>query len=608
MPTHDKNSFAGQVSSVERIRRELVQFWRGRVRPWWDDYEWPLVGIVALATLGVGYWGFAEHFRVLGESRSPGDLAYLSVQLFVLESGSIGPPIGYSLELARWLAPLIAAYTALQALTVIFAEQLQLLRLRVVRNHVVVCGLGRKGTVLAISFLEAGRQVVVIEKDASRGMLHHCRDRGALIVLGDAAERQVLQKARVDRAQQIIAVCDDDAVNAEVAVRARELGGAASRAGASCIVHISDPQLRHQLREQEMMVPPAMASRLRLEFFNVFADVARHLLNEYPIFSDLCQATGTTPHLLVIGDGAVAEHLVAEAAKEWRRRPTAVAERLPITVAAGSVEVLEAWRSRYPLVATVCRTEVIDPKNVCGGPGGLEAHGPITAVYVCLEQEAKAIATGLEVRRAFPDSRVPVVVCLMEESGLAELLQVRRTDCPGHHAIRVFGLLEQTCNPDLLPGGTHEILARCFHERYRQTQLANGATVEKNAALKPWDQLAAEFQESSRRQADHIGVKLAANSCRIALLTDWNAESFQFSEQEVEILARMEHERWMAERFLEGWHYGETRDDAARVNPNLVAWNDVSLATKAYNREAMKDLPRDLAEAGLQIRRTTAAP
>jgi len=605
MPVPDKQAFPQPVSGVDRLRRELLEFWRGLVRPWWESYEWPLVGTAALVTLVLGYMGFAQHFRELGESRSPADVAYLALQLFVLESGSIDPPIGWSLEIARWLAPLIAAYTAIQALTVIFAEQLQLFRLRIVRNHVVVCGLGSKGTLLAISFLDARKQVVVIEKDASKGMLHHCRERGALIVLGDAAERQVLQKARVDRAKQILAVCDDDGVNAEVAVRARELRGLSSRGGATCIVHISDPQLRHQLREQEMTVSPELATRLRIEFFNVYADVARHLLNEYPLFSDLCRATGAAPHLLVAGDGAVAEHLVAEAAKAWRPRSTALSERLAITVATDQGDVLETWRNRYPLVGTVCQTEALSLKEVCRNLGQASARAPITSVYVCLEHEARAVATGLELRRVVTDTRVPVVVCLLEESGLAELLQVRRTDGPGHQAIRVFGLLEQICNPDLLPGGAHEVLARCFQELYRHKQLAAGVTEDQNPAIKPWAQLSEEFQESCRRQADHVGVKLAAIGCRITLLTDWDAESFQFTEEEVETLAKMEHERWMAERLLEGWQPGETRDDAARINPNLRSWDQVSSATQAYNRESMKHLPVDLAAAGFQVTRIT---
>ena len=606
MPSDHQKPSGSQVSRAERIRREFLRRWRRHLRPWWEDNEWPLVGMAALVTLVLGYAGFAEHFRELSESRSPADVAYLAVQLFVLESGSIGPPIGWSLEIARWLAPLLAAYTALQALTVIFAEQLQLFRLRVVHNHVVVCGLGSKGTLLAVSFLDAGRQVVVIEKDASKGMLHHCRERGALIVLGDAAERQVLQKARVDRAKQIIAVCDDDGVNAEVAVRVRELRGLSSRAGATCIVHISDPQLRDQLREQEMTVHPDAAARLRIEFFNVYADVARRLLNEYPVFSELCRVTGASPHVLVIGDGAVAEHLVAEAAKEWRARFTRIGERLTITVATDHEDRLETWRSRYPLMESVCRAEAMELKEVYRNAGKASARGPLTGVYVCLEQEARAIATGLDVRRAVTDARVPVVVCLLEESGLAELLQVRQSDGQGHQAIRVFGLLEQTCNPDLLPGGAHEVLARCFQELYRQKQTAAGMTEEQNPAIKPWAQLSEEFQESCRRQADHIGVKLAAVGCRIARLTEWDAESFQFTEQEIEILAKMEHERWMAERLLEGWRHGEPRDDTARVNPNLLPWDQVSSATQAYNREAMKHLPVDLAAAGFQVTRITA--
>ena len=69
-------------------------------------------------------------------------------------------------------------------------------------------------------------------------------------------------------------------------------------------------------------------------------------------------------------------------------------------------------------------------------------------------------------------------------------------------------MLDQTCTPQLVLGGTHEILARAFHEEYVRAQLAAKETLQTNPLLVPWEELSAEVKEGNYRQADHIGFKL----------------------------------------------------------------------------------------------------
>src|SRR3990172_3681009 len=100
--------------------------WRNRLKAIWQEYQWPVVGILGLASIGLGYIGFSKYFVALGETRSGWDIFYLSLQLLTLESGSIHGPVSWELEVARLLAPTLVAYTAIKALVAIFHEQLQL--------------------------------------------------------------------------------------------------------------------------------------------------------------------------------------------------------------------------------------------------------------------------------------------------------------------------------------------------------------------------------------------------------------------------------------------------------------------------------------------------
>jgi hypothetical protein len=106
------------------MQNPLRKFWRETARRWWYDYEWPVIGIVSLAVMALGCVGFhaqwpPEHGPMTLLDLL--DLLFKSCQLFVLQIG-VDPPMPWQLEAARLLAPLVAAYTALQALGELFAE------------------------------------------------------------------------------------------------------------------------------------------------------------------------------------------------------------------------------------------------------------------------------------------------------------------------------------------------------------------------------------------------------------------------------------------------------------------------------------------------------
>jgi hypothetical protein len=448
--------------------------------------------------------------------------------------------------------------------------------------------------------LANGEQVVVIEQNEANGSLQQCRDQGAIIVLGDAADRQTLRKAQIDKARHIISLCGDDGANAKVAVHARDFVRESSTRSLTCLIHIADLQLYRLLLQKELSWEAG--PRLRLEFFNVFDSGARRLFNEYPIFRDTDgDAAGITPRLIVVGAGQLGECLTLRAGTTWGARPNATTDRLRITLIGPEAEPrAQVWHSRYPALETT-----VDLTALTLGIDSAEFERAdflrdATSVYVCIEDEAAGLSTALMLSRNGDGRKIPIIVCLAEDAGLAKLLQ---ENDGGFDNLRVFGLLSRACNPDLLPGETHEILARLFHEDYVRQRQASGKSSETYPARLPWEELPDELKESNRLQADHISVKLAAVGCIIESLSDWNARSFQFEPDEIEIMARMEHERWMANQLLAGASYGPVRDDKKQINPNLVGWEQLPEQIRNYNRDAVRDLPDFLARAGFQVRR-----
>ena len=77
--------------------RRIRKLWHESLRPWWHDYEWPVVGAVAVAVVALGFVGF--RLQTLAENRTPyfWDMLFQSCQLFVLQI-SVGSPMPWQLN------------------------------------------------------------------------------------------------------------------------------------------------------------------------------------------------------------------------------------------------------------------------------------------------------------------------------------------------------------------------------------------------------------------------------------------------------------------------------------------------------------------------------
>ncbi len=592
-----------RLGPARRAANRVKTSWRPRIKRWWHDRQWAVILVMALVAIALGCWGFRRLPPAEGEPPRTGlNAFYLTLQLFTLESGAVSGAVNWQLQVARWLAPGVAAYAALQALAVILQEQIDSFRLRRRKGHCVICGLGHKGLLLAQGLMDKGERVVVLEQDEANGKIGQCRSRGAIVLLGDAADWGWLRKAAAHRAKYVISVCGDDAANAEVASYARRLARDRQGRRLTCLVHINSSQLFRSIRRHGMA--SREDERLRLEFFNVFDSETRRLLNQHPVFGEGCVAVDHPPHLLVVGLGPMGESLVHQAVEGWQRWWKATGQRLAITVIdARADRWRDAWSASYPDLQDVCRLETksIDPGSPEFEPA-VPATG-LTTAYVCLADEAAGLSVALSLAGKLAPEETPVVVCAAEEAGLAMLLGTADGGARGLPNLRVFGVLDRTRDPGFLPNGTYEILARLFHDHYIEYFRQQGDTPEKRPAMRPWEELPEPYRESNRLEAEHVLVKLRAVGCTLGPLVRFSAESFRLEGDEVETMARMEHERWTVEHLLAGWVYGLQRDEQAQTHPDLLPWDRLPESEKEYNRQTIRGYPAMLAQAGFEIRR-----
>lgn len=563
---------------------------------------WLLAGAwAALLVLGIG--GFLQQSGDLGTTRSFLDSLYFTLQLAALDYQGDSESVNWRLQIARFVAPAIAASTLVQSASIVFREQFARFRARRARNHTVLCGLGPIGARLAAALVADGRTLVAVEADPVAPGIATANDLGIPVVIGDPTDVSVLEAARVGRASRVIAIASTDAQNAAIAAAVRAVHRPAGLAPLRCAVHLIDAELAGLLRTTEL----SGSTGLRVEFFNTHERAAAALLGEFPLAST---ADTPQPHLLITGLGQFGSNVVVAAA-----RAHAAGHDGPLGVTLvdrRATARFHALRMQHPALADAVDATCLDldfgapdAAAVDGFDEILRTHAP-SLVVVAFEDETLAWSTGLFIHPRLGDSSATVVIRTESDGGLASLLDgatsgVDRTTAP---RLATFPFLDRACSTDLVDGGVREQLARSLHDDH--VARTSGATVGAGTAgayHASWESLDDTLRESSRSGADGLIAQLRSIGCEPAPLRRWGQSDRVLRDDEIDRVAAGEHARWMAEREAAGWTWGERRDDAARHNPLLRHWEELDEADRARNHEAIAALPTILARAGFEIQR-----
>lgn len=91
------------------------------------------------------------------------------------------------------------------------------------RDHIILIGLGHVGYRVLEELLVRGRQVFVVERSDEGPFVEEARARGVPLVIGDARRESLLKDLGVDHASCLVACTNDDLVNLEVGLDARQI-------------------------------------------------------------------------------------------------------------------------------------------------------------------------------------------------------------------------------------------------------------------------------------------------------------------------------------------------------------------------------------------------
>lgn len=557
--------------------------------------HWLTALFAAVLVLVFGYLAFVRLFDARGIPWDPVEPLFLSVSLFFAKfPQELGHDLPADLQLVRFIAPWVLAYSIIWAFIRTSLWRLAHFRLLLIQGHVLILGLNERTVALARDLRARGRQVVIADETATEEHLASCRESGALLVAGLTTSPGVLRFAKVSRAAEVVVLGESDAATLEAALAADALAPAHRP-----IIHAALGSLPLLARVGAAR-DGELSSRIRLFCDDMLA--ARAILDQHPLDHDgIAPASTARAHLVLAGTTNLAASLASLAARIGH-----FANGTSVTICILSPranQTLAAWQNIEPRLAQVVEFRAVDsdPATPTAWHNVFAAIPAPALVSVFIDEPDESLALAAALAIPAPPAGLHLRAALMLRD--RPLLASRVPHIAASFPLAVIDPLRLAfTEPNVMLGGL-DTIARAAHEHYLDAvrQTAPPAATPQ-PSHRPWDLLPLEFKVANRLQAAHIGIKARALGLRIVPAGDATPGP-AFTDAEIETLAACEHRRWIADKTLAGWTPGPTKDAAARVTPYLCDYASLPQDVKELDRRTVRSIPDLLSKAGMGLSR-----
>jgi hypothetical protein len=558
---------------------------------------WVLIAISALIAVALGVVGYSEYYEASsGNEAPPGVFALLkdSVRLLLVES-SAGEDFPSALRLARFFAFLSWSAAAIKGFLTFARKRIELARCRRQRDHAVVCGLGRLGAQLVSDLRAQQIKTIVVELDADNPEVAAVRAEGIPVLVGNATSATKLRDASAQRARYIFAVTGNDRINIEVASKAFEVRDEYDGDDfvQLCAVHVDDAEISTLFSERPLFKD--RTERFDAHFFNINRLAARVLIDRCP--PDRVQSVhgpdDPAASIMVFGSDALAQQIVTQIARvgHYGNKKKPIVRLVP----GDERDFSRFIEKRIPALREFLDLRIDDAtdlESLLRDDDLLEkvvSEHPPSVVYICLKDAVSSLRLVAGLLRIDVTEEARIVVCAEERSDYMLL-----GPSPGEEGgpqFALFDVMRDVCTIENVMREKLDDLAKAIHQDYVVRQKELGYSVDTNSTLVDWYALPPGLREANRHQADYIPVKLRVLGYDPPKSVP--SEDLKLTPKQLDLVAELEHRRWMAAKRLAGWRYTAGQKDAAkRVAPTIIGWEALTEEEKEKDRDTARDLPR----------------
>lgn len=493
----------------------------------------------------------------------------------------------WELTVAKIFAIGIVIFGAYKIIQKAFAEQLALLSASFKRRHYITIGLSKKGQRLLSSIKkDKGEKAVVIEKDAELIKRSSVGKHGHIVVPGDGEDKETLLEAGVLHAAHLMLFLENEQSIIEIVEAIRQIYKRKKTENhLKCYVHLRHPRLIELVRNAGLYTDN---KQVELHFFNQHKMVARQfytrLLNDV---YDQGIHLNTIRQVIIIGYGNFAHALLLQTLRVLHiSADNDVQIALYCEQAALNEALFTEHHPKAHKIYPISFHEFTGSFSSMLTDRRLHTLDRQSIIISACDDDQTSLSRSLELLNVSSRLSFNIYTLNTEGKGLRSLIDGTR-ELP---RLKSFGSIEETTTVESITEEKQDRMAKAIHDDYQKK--ISGADSESRRFISDWPALPEEAKDASRAQADHIPFKLMLTGKYLPDIS--KIENLSFSSADVERLAMIEHNRWMAHRYLNNWDYGEHRDDNLKHHPSLIPWQDLSEGERQKDRETILRLKKVL--------------
>lgn len=487
---------------------------------------------------------------------------YKSLQLFVLGFDGSVNNIPITLNLSRFLSPLILASSIFIALKEYFNKELLILKIRRLSGHTIV-------------FCNNESDIILFLNESNTLLVTNVSCDGLLLKSENIND---IEKVNIENAAKVI-LFNDDRTNLAYLKEIKK--SYSNLRKITLYIKLEDNENvgmfnRFKLNtnfKKELLINPSQLFSREVFLKNPALDYVKH--------------HNKVPHSLISGDYENIKWLIFEMANISHYSSL---KNLKVTLLGN-----ESEKQRMMLIDEFTNIDqIIDFRTIVQSSASVAIEdlslSDITAIYISEITLEESQITASHLKRIFYSTNSDVNTYVIN-FGFGLIDDAYETSAfNSHFNIKYFDykILESLNIIQHLD--VYDFIAESIHNKYKKIYEAPD-----------WKDLPETMKMSNRYQAYHTIIKLGYLGYVVDVDSKSDKISIDYSQSQLDVLAQMEKRRWNAERLLSGWIYGEEKNNDLKIHNLLVPWEKLDEKEKQKDRDTLANITTTITALGFSL-------
>ncbi|MDR0630611.1 MAG: NAD-binding protein [Holosporales bacterium] len=495
---------------------------------------------------------------------------YRTFQLFFLNIlfGEDGIEISCQLQWARWLIFIAFLWATFRLFVEIITPQFfknQKIRF-CYRNHIIICGLNK----ITISLIEKfkDKKFIILAEEKNK-YAENLKTKGVNLLIGDFSDKNFWKKAKIGKASMLYAIIDNDKMNVKITQSVFSvLKKENETESLKCFALINDRNLKNMLEESSIF-------KQKRDFFDITLFNINEMGIKYGIAMNidkiLLAKIEAIPEILLVGLTEKTEIVLLNLSHCLTMKQ----EIFKFTIIEENPEKIHLFKKRNTYLFKENFAEINFVSEI-------KSEKQFDSILICLDNPIEAIKKADEIRYLLGETNENKYIFIFCD-GTDTFYKVLKEEWKKKN-ISVINLFDEVADYVFT-------LDKDIEEKAKEAHHFWNTLYNKNTE---WNKLTAHFKQSNRNQI--LDNYLRFYIARGENLGDIKSRLISFSDNERKTLAKMEHRRWMLEKFDNGWSFGKRNNELKR-HDCLCCWeklpeeqqakdyNAIDLMTKLLNNQ-----------------------